>query len=380
VGRWLCGALLTVAACRGSTSASGAGSPVTAPPPPRESESLSAESVRVRALAARPVARCAAGEIVSLASTSPGVDPEFSIARGASGGLVAFVSRTAAGARALNVLALTATGAPSGQARVIEGATDPSAPALVATRTGYALAFRDRTAGSASDAATVGRERVVLLALGADGAMARWPGTRTAIQAGQPLAGGVSLESTANSQGFGAPALSALGARVALSVARGRAQGAATSVITVDDALGAFTERAALVSDGPESVRWDRAPALTVTSDGARWSIEGETHGAPAILSLHGVAGASPEWIAEDVASPSALATESGVLLGYVATSAEGSTVRVRAIGAASDGPLAPSTVGVYAPSSETGVALVSLGRDLAGAVTLSHLADDATG
>jgi hypothetical protein len=364
---------LAVSGCRATTSnnavssSNNAGGDVA----PRPSSTV---VPRVRARQGRPVPRCAAGEIRSLASTSVGVDPRAVIARGAQGAMVAYVTRNASGAHALNVLALTATGTASGAPREIAGAIEPSDPAIVATSAGYVLAFREHADYAGDD--FLARERVVVMLLATDGTVSRWPGSRAAIAQGQPMEGAISLEPQPNGQGFGVPALASDGARVALVVARGRAVNQRASVIVVDDVLGAFRESSASVSGG--TIDWGSAPAASLASDGVRWAINGQADGAPAVASSHGAPPNSAQWIGRDVGAVAALSVDaSRTLLGYVSTSFGGATVRLRPLG---DESLPANSVGVYSSSSATQLALVKLGADLVGAITLSHMADDATG
>jgi hypothetical protein len=329
---------------------------------------------RVRARPGRPVARCTAGEIRSLASTSVGVDPRAVIARGAQGAMVAYITRNASGAHALNVLALTATGTAAGAPREIAGAIEPSDPAIVATSAGYVLAFREHADYAGDD--FLARERVVVMLLATDGTVTRWPGSRAAIAQGQPMEGAVTLEPQAGAQGFGVAALAADGGRVALVVARGRAVNQRASVIVVDDVLGAFRESSASVSGG--TLDWGSAPAVSLASDGVRWAINGQADGAPSVASSHGAQPNGAQWIGRDVGAVAALSVDaSRTLLGYVSTSFGGATVRLRPLG---DESLPSNSVGVYSSSSATRLALVKLGADLVGAITLSHMADDATG
>jgi hypothetical protein len=354
------------------------------PPVPRAD---APSEVPVRARAARPVPRCAAGELVSLARSSPGVDPQFALARRNNGGIVAFVSRTSAGARGVSLLVLDAQGRPVGAPREIPGASDPSDPALVATSAGYVLAFRDRAASS-EDRAAIARERLVVAAIGPDGASLSWPGSRPAIPQGQPLAGFFAFEAPADQPGWGPVALGVSGDQVRLVAARGRAASLAApaegatppaSVLRVDDLLGAGVERAVPVAEGPAALAWDRAPAVIARAEGRAWALEGRARGARALLAQFDEE--PPAWIAEGVGAPSALSLPDGALLGYVAASRDGATIRVRALDVrGARAAEAPSTVAVYGPSLDPRVGLVSLGPDTVGVVTLSHMADDATG
>ncbi len=341
----------------------------------------------VRGRQARAVPRCVAGELVSLARTSAGVDPEFALARRADGGLVAFLSRSSAGARVLSMLALDAQGRPVGAPRELSGAIDPSAPALVASATGYVLAFRDRTASSDAPAARV-RERLIVAALGPDGALLPWPGARSAIAQGQPLAGTLALDAPAEQPGWGPVALGASGDRVGLLAARGRAgtfeahaEGSAppASLLRVEDVLRAGVERVIPIPDGAAVVAWDRAPALLVRPDGLAWALEGRASGGRALFAQFN--DDAPSWLADGVGAPSALSLEDRALLGYVSAGPDGATIRVRPLDAR--GPSAehgPSTVGVYGPALDPQVGLARLGPDTVAAITLSHMADDATG
>jgi len=328
----------------------------------------------IRAHAARAVPRCAAGDPISLASASNGVDPRAAIARSSRGGMVAFIARSDSGAHVLKVLALTATGTASGAPREIAGAIEPSDPAIVATNNGYVLAFRDHADWGSDD--NVARERIVIVALETDGTIARWPGSRATIAQGQPLAGAVALEAAdARTRGFGVPALTAKEGRVALVVARGRGAQQQATVHVVDDVLGAFRESS--VSLGGGSVDWREPPSIAIVGGSVRWTLGGSVDGASAVASA--LDAAAPEWIARFVTAPSTLAIdETRALTAYVNNTDGGSTVRVRSLGA--DASIAPSTVAVYSKAFDPRVALVRLGQDLVGAITISQSADDATG
>ncbi|MFO0560026.1 MAG: hypothetical protein U0269_18575 [Polyangiales bacterium] len=337
---------------------------------PRPAES----NAMIRARVARPVPRCAAGEPISLASVSNGVDPRAAIARSSQGGMVAFVARADNGAHVLKVLALTATGTASGAPREIAGAVEPSDPAIVATNSGYVLAFRDHADWGSDD--NVARERIVLVALATDGTIARWPGAHATIAQGQPLAGAVAIEPTnAPTHGFGVPALTAKEGRVAMVVARGRGAGQQATVHLVDDVLGAFRESSTSLGGG--SVDWRTPPSVAIVGGAVRWTLGGSVDGASSVASA--LDAAAPQWIARFVASPSTLAIdETRSLAAYVNHTTGGATVRVRSLGG--DEAIAPSTVAVYSKAFDPRVALVRLGQDLVGAITISQTADDATG
>jgi hypothetical protein len=328
----------------------------------------------IRARSARPVPRCSAGEPISLASASNGVDPRAAIARSSRGGMVAFIARSDNGAHVLKVLALTTTGTASGAPREIAGAVEPSDPAIVATNNGYVLAFRDHADWGSDD--NVARERIVLVALETDGTIARWPGAHGTIAQGQPLAGAVAIEAAdARARGFGVPALTAKEGRVAMVVARGRSSQQPATVHVVDDVLGAFRESSASLGRG--SVDWRSPPSIAIIGGSVRWTLGGSVDGASAVASA--LDDAAPEWIARFVTAPSILAIDDArSLTAYVNNTYGGSTVRVRALGA--DAAIAPSTVAVYSKAFDPRVALVRLGQDLVGAITISQTADDATG
>ncbi|MBL8679999.1 MAG: hypothetical protein JNK05_12570 [Myxococcales bacterium] len=361
--------LFAALGCRATTTG---GSSSIAPTPVRnvgERVAVAGEAPRVRAREARAVPRCTAGEIVSLASTSVGVDPRAALARTAQGGMVAYIARDRAGAQTLSVLALGANGAPSGSPRVVAGATAPSAPALTAISGGFLLAFRDVPAGPGPES---DRERIVVMKLGADGANAPWPGTRAAIASG-PLQGAVELASLANSRGFGAPALSVANGRAVLAVLRGSAINAQRALLTVDDVAGAWTERARAIEGLPS---FSRAPALLAGSS-TRVAFEA-ARGPDGSAVMYAAGDAAPSPVATDVLSPSLVDTPRATLLGYAAMDPYSSTIRVKPLGA--EEGVAPSSLATFASSSDTDVSLVRLGDDLVGAVTLSHMADDATG
>lgn len=306
---------------------------------------------------------------MSLASTSVGVDPRAALARTAQGGMVAYIARDRAGAQTLSVLALGANGAPSGSPRVVAGATAPSAPALTAISGGFLLAFRDVPAGPGPES---DRERIVVMKLGADGANAPWPGTRAAIASG-PLQGAVELASVENSRGFGAPALSVANGRAVLAVLRGSAINAQRALLTVDDVAGAWTERSRAIEGTPSFLR---APALLAGSS-TRVAFEA-ARGPDGSAVMYAAGDAAPSPVATDVLSPSLVDTSRATLLGYAAMDPYSSTIRVKPLGA--EEGVAPSSLATFASSSDTDVSLVRLGDDLVGAVTLSHMADDATG
>jgi hypothetical protein len=321
----------------------------------------------VRAREAQSVPSCRAGDIASLATTSVAVDPQAALARAPQGGMVAYITRDRAGARTLSVLALGANGAPSGTARVIAGAIEPSWPALVAISGGYLLAFRDVPAGSgpAED-----RERIVVTKLGADGASQPWSGVRPGITTGG-LQGSVELASVNGSRGFGPPSLAVANGRVALAVARGRV--GQRALVTVDDATGAWAERSRAIEDVPS---FGRAPTLLAGSS-LRVGLEA-SRGADDRVVLYAAGDAPLASVATAVIAPALVETPRATLLGYSAVDRFSSTVRVRPLGA--EEGVAPSSLAVFAPSSDTDLSLVRLGDDLVGAVSLSHMADDATG
>lgn len=273
----------------------------------------------------------------------------------------------------LEVLPLTATGAAAGAPRQIAGAVEPSDPAIVATPNGYLLAFRDHANRERHHDIT--RERIVLLALEPDGTIARWPGTHPTIAQGEPLAGAVAIEARDRSDGFGIPALVAQDHRVAMVVARGRDRTLPTTAYVVDDVLGTFRESSTPLGD--VQVDWDSSPSIALVGSSVRWTLGGWMDHANAVISA--LDGSAPERIARSVIAPSTLAIdEQRVLVAYVTDTFAASTVRVRALGAGET--VAPSTVAVYSKAFNPRVALVRLGQDLVGAITISQTGDDATG
>jgi hypothetical protein len=335
------------------------------------SESVAIDAPRVRARAPRAIARCEAGEITTLASTSREVGAEAALARSERGALVAFITRSPQGERVLNVLALDDRGRPLGAPRALAGAREPSAPALVALDDGYVIAFREHVATLNP---ILEQERIVLLELARDGSIARWRGHRQTLGPSSALREAVAIDDTATHRGFGAPALTVHEGRVALAAVRGRFVVGVSELYTVEDVTGSWREQSRALDS---SVRSTVAPSALYEGSTLRVLLEANTlQGGTELLAARGAEPVTK--LLTDAVSPSMLRTPRGTLLGYSTFDRVSNTVRARSL--ADEPELAPSTLAVFAPMSRSEVALVSLGEDLVGAITLSHMTDDATG
>ncbi|MDP3274893.1 MAG: hypothetical protein Q8Q09_06815 [Deltaproteobacteria bacterium] len=316
------------------------------------------EPVLVQGIEPLRTPQCAAGEITSLTSLSPGIDPAFALARSPTGGLVSWVRIGRAGARELMVMPLGPTGAPAGDAQMIAGAQGADFPALVALERGYVLAWVDRPASG---------ERVLSLRLDEAGAQQPWTGRGTSTPAGDPVASAGLLEGTAAGRQFAAPSLARDGSQVVLIAAQ---QTTSATVMIVQDLLGQGSVQT--VPEALDLVAGERVIALQNGTQ-TRWLASRGEH----TLLLGNGASFAP--IARGVSGATMMRVDGGWMTAW--STQQGVVTQVRAQVRPDEGePTTPRTLAAYERAPALNVALVRFGSGLFGALSLSQLADDATG
>ena len=325
-------------------------------------------STVVRALAAPAMPRCEAGDPLAVASLTPGLPATPALARRADGGLVAFVvDPHRDGHPTLRLLPLDREGSSvtDGVAHspidLDDAGASPSLPALVPTRDGYLLAWRQGPAG---------QHRIALRALGPDGT----PGPAARLLAPTGV--------------LGAPALALRDDRPVVAVARStaRSPGEGRSDAT---AWAAFIDRvdpddSVHSAPAPEGGAFTgEAPRVAVTARGvAVWATVARDHAGPADeRALVRLDDDRPTLVARDLDHPSVLPLGDRTLVAWRARVARRDTAARAAVLSADDTVTeAPLTLATYRGASDLHVALAPIGHHRVAALSLSTLADDAGG
>jgi hypothetical protein len=319
----------------------------------------------VEAVAAPTIPVCTAQgeELISIAALSNGVPSEPSLARRTSGGAVAFVSENAAHDKTLTVTLLRTDGHPDGDSKLIVGATNPSAPSLVAYADGYALAWRDQTA-------VAGQERIVLVSLDASGVVRPWP---TALQlpvigaARDPLVGRAAQWRDAAAIALGPPTLATQQNSLVLGFVT---QTNASKIVVVE-----LTATGPTARESTASTMMSTSERLALGYVDNHWQWIAQDTAAPQAL-WSAVVGQAPAQLARAASAPSFASSAAQTMYSYVTRSGTASVLRLRAV----QDSAAPLTAAVFAQSNRVEPVLVSLTDSLLGVVTLSHATDDATG
>lgn len=330
-------------------------------PPPADTSTV------VRALAAPAMPRCEAGDPLAVASLTPGLAASPALARRSDGGLVAFVvDPHRDGHPTLRLLPLDREGSSvtDGVAHspidLDDAGPSPALPALVATRDGYLLAWRQGAPG---------QHRIALRALGPDGT----PGPAARLLAPTGV--------------LGAPALGLRDDRPVVAVARSvaRSPGDGRSDAT---AWAAFIDR--IDPDGsihtapaPEGGAFTgEAPRVAVTARGvAVWAtVARDRASSDDERALVRLDDDRPTLVARDLDHTSLLPIgEERTLVAWRARVARRDTAARAAVLSADDTVAeAPLTLATYRGASDLHVALAPVGQHRIAAISLSTLADDA--
>ncbi len=358
--------LLALCACRATAATSGP-APTTAlstpeAPPPSHTDAL------VRAREAPRMPTCEATDAITAARLSPGIAARPSLARSARGGLVAFITDPHGdGATKLDLLALDAQGSPTdeqgrprGIVELADAGESPDDPQLLATSTGWLLAWR---------AGPAGRQRLHVRPLDVAG-----------VPTGEARAVGPT-------GWLGAPTLHGPADRWTLAVTLSPTRVAHAGRRDVPWA----TQLAVIAHDGtvttvdaPEGSRFDvRAPRVVTTPSGPRvYATVARLGAAPGDeRALAQLDGRTLSLVARDLDHPAALTVGDGVMLAWRARmtrhDASARAVRIPFAGEA-DAP--PVTLATFRGSFDADVALAPMGANLVGAFTITALSDDAAG
>ena len=324
-------------------------------------------STVVRALAAPAMPRCEAGDPLAVASLTPGLPATPALARRADGGLVAFVvDPHRDGHPTLRLLPLDREGSSvtDGVAHspidLDDAGASPALPALVATRDGYLLAWRQGPPG---------QHRIALRALRPDGT----PGPAARLLSPTGV--------------LGAPALALRDDRPVVALARSSARSPGDGRADAT-AWAAFIDRVdpddtVHSAPAPEGGAFTgEAPRVAVTARGvAVWATVARDHAsATDERALVRLDDDRPTLVARDLDHPSVLPLGDGrTLVAWRARVARRDTAARAAVLSADDTVAeAPLTLATYRGASDLHVALTPIGHHRVAALSLSTLADDA--
>lgn len=355
---------LALLACRSAPRAAPVTTAVAATPPAATRAAAELALARAREFAEMP--RCEASDAVTLARTAPGVPATPTIARNASGALVAFVA-VPEGERApkVMVIALDAQGNRAGEQAValLDGGESPALPALAAEGDGFVLAWRSGAPG---------RQQVRTRRLDARGV----PAGETRTLASPGWVGGITLHA--------ADGRTAVAFPYRIDRAPGAGSPDATPWATrihIHDG-----RRDADIDAPPGGAFTGEAPRLTGVGDGLRvWALTARANGRGddehALVTRRVADGDTLHLVARDLDHIDAHALSEGTLVTWRARVAR-RDVALRAAVIRDDGTseTPPLTLATFGGAADLRGALVPLGPDHVAALTLATLADDANG